>query len=251
MTKTKEPSTPKGSAFSSNKTYPARKDLGSIQHKFSPMKKMPAKHNNVFVKGFKFGLMCLELKKSTDPNEDAYFKNFLDILDTDVFVSEELGVIKVVYVCESSKFSIPKYSASGYKACYLLGIAPADKEHDESFHHMWAEKIIKYVNEEVKWKYPNSFKLRGDLTKLVNGKVAGCLDEALLDEDIGGFVGMYLFNAVDDIKNNTEIMGDIFGHPENREIGTSILFSNWKKWNGEEEYGLMLALFHSHFSPAN
>ena len=69
------------------------------------------------------------------------------------------------------------------------------------------------------------FKLRGDLTKLVNGKVAGGLDEALLDEDIGGFVGMYLFNAVDDIKNNTEIMGDIFSHPENREI----------KWSGEEE----------------
>ena len=46
------------------------------------------------------------------------------------------------------------------------------------------------------------------MTKLVNGKVAGCLNEALLDEDIGGFVGMYLFNAVDDIKNNTEIMGD-------------------------------------------
>jgi hypothetical protein len=73
------------------------------------------------------------------------------------------------------------------------------------------------------------------LTKLVNGKVAGCLDEALLDEDIGGFVGMYLFDAVDDIKNNTEIMGDIFSHPENREIGASILFSNWNKCNGKEE----------------
>jgi hypothetical protein len=224
----KEPSTPKGSAFNSNKTYPARKDLGSINHKFSPVKKMPFKHNNAFVKGFKFGLMYLELKKSTDPNEDTYFKDFLDILDTDAVVSEKLGVIKVVYVCESSKCSILKYSTSGYKAHYLLGIAPADKEHDKSFRHMRAEKIIKYVNKEVKWKYPNSFKLRGDLTKLVNGKV-------LLDEDIGGFVGMYLFNAVDDIKNNTEIMGDIFSHPENREIGASILFSNWNKWNGKEE----------------
>jgi hypothetical protein len=119
MTKTKEPSTPKGSAFNSNKTYPARKDLGSIKHKFSPMKKMPSKHNNIFVKGFKFNLMCLELKKSTDPNEDAYLKDFLDILDTDVVVSEELGVIKVVYVRESSKCSIPKYSALGYKTHYL------------------------------------------------------------------------------------------------------------------------------------
>jgi hypothetical protein len=165
MMKTKESSTPKGSAFNTNKTYPARKDLGSIKHKFSPVKKMPSKHNYVFVKGFKFGLMCLELKKSTDPNEDAYSKDFLDILATDAVVSEELGVIKVVYVHETSKCSIPKYSTSGYKAHYLLGIAPEDREHDESFRHMWAEKIIKYVNREVKWKYPNSFKLRGDISQ--------------------------------------------------------------------------------------
>jgi hypothetical protein len=61
----------------------------------------------------------------------------LDILDTDAVVSEELGVIKVVYVCESSKCSIPKYSASGYKARYLLGITLADKEHDESWLVAW------------------------------------------------------------------------------------------------------------------
>ncbi len=34
--------------------------------------------------------MCLELKKPTDPNEDAYFKDFLDILDSDAAVSEKL-----------------------------------------------------------------------------------------------------------------------------------------------------------------
>jgi len=48
---------------------------------------------------------------------------------------------------------------------------------------------------------------------------------------------MHLFNAVDDNKNNTEIMGDIFSHPENCEIGASILFSNWNKWNSKEEEG--------------
>jgi hypothetical protein len=31
------------------------------------------------------------------------------------------------------------------------------------------------------------FKCRGDLTKMINGKLANCLDEVLLDEDIGGF----------------------------------------------------------------
>jgi hypothetical protein len=36
----------------------------------------------VFVKGYKFGLMTLEFKKFSDPNEDAYYKDFLDLLDT-------------------------------------------------------------------------------------------------------------------------------------------------------------------------
>ncbi len=37
---------------------------------------------------------------------------------------------------------------------------------------------------------------------MINGKVANCLDEVLLNEDIGGFVGMFLFDSVDDIKDN-------------------------------------------------
>ena len=32
------------------------------------------KYNNVFVRGYKFGLMTLEFKKFSDPNEDAYYK---------------------------------------------------------------------------------------------------------------------------------------------------------------------------------
>ena len=45
---------------------------------------------------------------------------------------------------------------------------------------------------------------------MVNGKVANCLDEVLLDEDIGSFVGMFLFDSVDDIKDNSDVMKDIF-----------------------------------------
>jgi hypothetical protein len=59
------------------------------------------KHNNVFVKGYKFGLMSLEFKKSSDFNEDACYKNFLDLLDINPKISEDLGIIKVAFVRES------------------------------------------------------------------------------------------------------------------------------------------------------
>jgi hypothetical protein len=39
------------------------------------------------------------------------------------------------------------------------------------------------MNNEIKWKYSNNFKFRGDLTKMINGKVANCLDEVLLDDN--------------------------------------------------------------------
>jgi hypothetical protein len=44
------------------------------------------------------------------------------------------------------------------------------------------------MNNEIKWKYSNTFKSRCDLKKAANGKVRGSLDEVLLDEDLGGFI---------------------------------------------------------------
>jgi hypothetical protein len=57
----------------------------------------------------------------------------------------------------------------------------------------------------------------------------------LLDEDIGGFVGTFLFDSVDDIKDNSEVMKNIFRNDENLEVGDSILMANWKKWSIEED----------------
>ena len=70
---------------------------------------------------------------------------------------------------------------------------------------------------------------------MINGKVANCLDEVLLNEDIGGFVGMFFFESVDDIKDNSEVMKDIFGNDENLEVGDSILMANRKNWSNEED----------------
>jgi len=221
--------------MSSNKVSPTRKSLSAVKVKYSPVKKTSNKFNNVFVKGYKFGLMTLEIKKASDPNEDAYYKDFLDVLEKDPEVSESLGIIKVAFVRESSKCSIAKVQGSGYKSRHFLGIAPQEFENDADFRKKWAEKIIDFMNNEIKWKYSNNFKFRGDLTKMLNGKVASCLDEVLLEEDIGGFISMFLFDSVEDIKDNSDIMSDIFSHPENYEVGDSILMANWNKWNSDDE----------------
>jgi len=56
------------------KQSPACKSLNDVKVKYSPIKKPSNKHNNVYVKGYKFGLMTLEFRKFSYPNEDAYKK---------------------------------------------------------------------------------------------------------------------------------------------------------------------------------
>jgi hypothetical protein len=36
------------------------------------------------------------------------------------------------------------------------------------------------MNNEITWKYSNNFKFRGDLTKMINGKVANCEPTSVL-----------------------------------------------------------------------
>jgi hypothetical protein len=60
------------------------------------------------------------------------------------------------------------------------------------------------------------------------------LDECLLDEDIVGFVGTYLFDDVQKVKESNKIMTAIFGNEENLEIGENIFLANWDNWSLED-----------------
>jgi hypothetical protein len=52
--------------------------------------------------------------------------------------------------------------------------------------------------------------------------MCSCLDECLLDEDVGGIVGTYLFDDVAVVKNNSKIMKALFGNEESLEVGEII-----------------------------
>jgi hypothetical protein len=102
--------------------------------------------------------MTLEFKKFSDLNEDASYKDFLDLLDTNPKVGNDLGIIKVAFVRDSSKCSLAKIQSLGYKDHHFLGIAPKESENDTEFRKKWADKIINFMNNESKWRYSNNFK---------------------------------------------------------------------------------------------
>jgi hypothetical protein len=86
------------------------------------------------------------------------------------------------------------------------------------------------LNNDIRWKYEKTLKFKADIT-LTSDKVSSSLDEYLLDEDIGGFVGSYLFDDIGLIKESHELMKAIFGHEENLFMGETVLLANWDNWN--------------------
>jgi len=73
-----------------------------------------------------------------------------------------------------------------------------------------------------------------DVTRTLEGKVCSSLDECLLDEDIGGFVGTYLFDDIQKVKESNKLMTALFGNEENLEIGENILLANWDDRSPED-----------------
>lgn len=166
-------------------------------------------------------------------NEDAYFKDFVDKIENDPELAEKLNIIKFAYVRDSSKCNLPKIQGSGYKSRQIIGIAPQEEENNAEYRKAWAEKIVHYLNNDIKWKYDNVFKFKADVTIICDDKVNSSLDECFLDEDIGGFVGAYLYDSLETIKHNDTVMKAIFGHEENLEMGQTILLANWNNWEPE------------------
>jgi len=131
---------------------------------------------------------------AVNQNDDAYIKDFIDLIEKEPDVANKLGIFKVVYVRNSDKVNLPKMQSNGFKCKQILGVAPDDCENNADYHKAWADKIINYLNTQITWTYLNVFKFRADLTRVSDNSVVSSLDECLLDEDIGAFVGLLFHN---------------------------------------------------------
>jgi hypothetical protein len=80
----------------------------------------------------------------------------------------------------------------------------------------------------------NLFNFKADTGMTLENNICSHLDECLPDEDIGGFLGTYLFEDIGAVKDNSMTMKALLGNIENLEVGDKNLLANWKNWNNED-----------------
>ena len=141
-----------------------------------------------------------------------------------------LGFSRLSMLGIVTKLIYPRSRVTDLSASKFLGVAPDDCNNNADYRKAWADKIINYLNTQITWTYLNVFKFRSDLTRVSDNSVLGCLDECLLDEDIGAFIGLLFQNDQSKVIHNELIMKTIFGNSENLVCGETILLTNWDNW---------------------
>jgi len=91
--------------------------------------------------------------------------------------------------------------------------------------------FVNFLNNDVAWKYPQTFVLVQDETT-GDGKKIGKIDNYVMNSDIAGYLGKYVFdNDPSEVASSVEMMDEIFEAPENK-IAASVFFPQfWNSWS--------------------
>ena len=209
------------------KKEPTRKVVSSQKKGFlgnaSPAKSKGV--NKVFVTATTNGILLLRTERPYS-KDDAFTNTFGEKLTSDPDYAAKLNIQKVCNRRESSQKNVPIITPRGWNSKQYVSINDTSEAENEDFRKKWAEDIVDALN-KVDWTWGQSFMFCGDETLTPPGK----MDRYLMNEDIAGILGTYVFENVDEVLSNEDALQLIFENKSNIENASSILCSNWLSWS--------------------
>jgi hypothetical protein len=106
---------------------------------------------------------------------------------------------------------------------------PEGLESNATSRREWAENIIAHLN-KIPWQYPQTFRFVGDETWESDGTINGKLDRYLLNADIAGFLGKYVFENVAEVINHSPTLQEVFENEDNVHRSKQFLVTYWNSW---------------------
>lgn len=130
----------------------------------------------------------------------------------------------------SSEVDEPVVQGNGFHSEQFLLLLENGIDNNSEARMQLAINFINYLNDEVPWKYTQKFIFSGDETQSTDG-VNGKLDKYLMNQDIAGFLGKYVFDSTAaQVLKSTEILDQIFENPKNKALATTFLGRFWNSW---------------------
>jgi hypothetical protein len=203
----------------------ARKPLQSL--KYSPKTKIN-RANRVFVTGTRFGIILLCTEKATSTN-DAFTNTVIQQLERGQDrVAERLNIQKICFRRMSQAEDTPMLQTNTYPSIWWVSIG-TEATNTPEHRRQLAETFIQYLN-ETNWQYPQQFVFAGDETEDANLEIAGTLDMYLLNRDIGGLLGTYIFEDFEGFLQDEDAVKGAFGLEANLTRARALLADAWNSW---------------------
>ena len=126
---------------------------------------------------------------------------------------------------------MPKKQATSYNCCLFVNIVE-EEENTFEVRKRWVQGIIDCLNSHLlDFQYKQDFRFKEDETVIIGDKIDGKLDSYLMDEDIGGILGRFVYDDVESVISDKKTVSNIFGSQQNRDNCSEILSRFWHHWN--------------------
>jgi hypothetical protein len=208
-----------------HKVEAKRKDITNNRKGFVGSSPVKTKGNNkVHVTATTNGILLLRTEKPFS-KEDAFTNTFSELLLKEPDYAADLNIQKVCDRRESPYKNNPIITPRGWNSKQYLSIHAVSDAENVVYRRKWAQNIVEALN-KVDWTWGQSFLFCGDETLTPIGK----MDKYLLNQDLAGVLGAYIFEDVEEVLSDTAELENIFGVEENMTNASSILRQNWTAW---------------------
>ena len=112
----------------------------------------------------------------------------------------------------------------------FLILLPNGLENTKGNRKAWAEKIMSAAKSVGLWRFAPVFEYAGDESDSKEDHVVDKLDMHLLNADIAGFLGRYVFDDVNDIINDDDYKEQIYADQSNKKTYADTLSVFWNCW---------------------
>jgi hypothetical protein len=138
---------------------------------------------------------------------------------------------KIIIRRDGSDHDKPIIQGTGYNSEQFILLLDDGMDNTPETRSVLVTNFVNFLNNEVTFRFPSTFILGTDETVYNNGKV-GCLDRYMMNADIAGFLGRYVFDSsASEVMADQDILNEIFENPKNKALVTTFMSQFWNSWN--------------------
>jgi hypothetical protein len=140
-------------------------------------------------------------------------------------------VTKIIIRRDGSEHDKPIIQGTGYNSEQFILLLDDGVDNTPETRLVLVSNFVNFLNNDVTFRFPSTFIVGTDETVHINGRI-GSLDRYMMNADIAGFLGRYVFDSsASELMADQQMLDEIFENSKNKALVTTFMGQFWNSWN--------------------